>query len=143
ALRGAQHIDTDIRGDPVEPGAQRRAPLEILTATPGAYQRLLRGVLGLQAGTEHPVAVGDEFLPVPLGLLGQIDHRCAHWRNSSRCICHRACGVGVAFARAAGAGIAAGDWNRYCAAESPRSARPCVMNCCQIAAGWDAPKTSL
>src|SRR5206468_922849 len=69
ALAGIQHVEADVRGDPVEPGAEGRAALEAVQAPPGAQQRLLHGVLGLKRGAEHPVAVGGELRAVLLELL--------------------------------------------------------------------------
>ena len=48
ALAGVQHVEADVCRDPVEPRAQRRAALEAVQAPPGAQQRLLHGVLGLE-----------------------------------------------------------------------------------------------
>ena len=56
-LAAFEHVQADVGGDPVEPGAQRRPALEAVEAAPGADQRLLHRVLGLERGPEHPIAV--------------------------------------------------------------------------------------
>jgi hypothetical protein len=53
-------------GDPVEPGAQRRAALELVVAAQRAQVGLLHQVLGVVHGAEHPVAVGQQLAPVRL-----------------------------------------------------------------------------
>ena len=66
---GPEHVQADVRGDPVEPGAQRRAALEAVDAAPGADQRLLYRVLGLERRAEHAVAVGGQLAAILLELL--------------------------------------------------------------------------
>ncbi len=61
AFLPAQHVETHVRRDAVEPGAQRRATLERLETTPRTQHRLLHGVLGLESRAEHAVGVGGEL----------------------------------------------------------------------------------
>ena len=56
-----EHVEAHVRGDPVEPRAQRGAALEAVKAPPGADHRLLHGVLGLKRRGEHPVAVPGQL----------------------------------------------------------------------------------
>jgi hypothetical protein len=65
-------IEAHVRGDPIEPRAQRRTPLEALEALPGAHQRLLHGVISIDGGTQHAIAVPRERHPVGLQL-GKIE----------------------------------------------------------------------
>ena len=58
ALALGEHVQAHVGGDAVQPRAQRRAALEPVAWLPGAQQRLLDGVLGLERRAEHPVAVG-------------------------------------------------------------------------------------
>ena len=50
-------IQRAIGGDPVQPGAERRAFLELLEAAPGGKQRLLEQVLGVLCRADDPVDV--------------------------------------------------------------------------------------
>ena len=68
ALPSAQHVEADVRGDAVEPGAEGRAAFETVDSAPGADERLLHGVLGLERGAEHPIGVGGQLDPVLLEL---------------------------------------------------------------------------
>ena len=61
ALAGAEHVEADVGRDAVEPGAEGGATLEAVERPPRAEHRLLDGVLGLEGGAEHPVAVGGEL----------------------------------------------------------------------------------
>jgi hypothetical protein len=56
-----QHRQTDVGGDPVEPGAERRARLEAVEPPPGAQQRLLQRVVHIFERAEHPVAMDVEL----------------------------------------------------------------------------------
>ncbi len=67
-LAAVQHVEADVRRDPVEPRAQRGAALEPVDAAPGPDQRVLNGVLGLERRAEHAVAVGGQLAPVLLEL---------------------------------------------------------------------------
>jgi hypothetical protein len=66
ALRTLQHVETHVRGDAVEPRAERRPALEVVDVAPSADHRLLHCVLGLETRTEHPVAVRGQLPPVRL-----------------------------------------------------------------------------
>ena len=60
-LAPREHVEADVRRDPVEPRAERRAALEPVEALPGAEERLLHRVLGLEDRAEHPVAVARQL----------------------------------------------------------------------------------
>ena len=47
-LPSAEHVETHIRRDPVEPGLDRRTSLEALEAAPRAEERLLYRILRLE-----------------------------------------------------------------------------------------------
>ena len=64
-LPPAQHVETDVRRDAVQPRAERGAAFEAVEASPGANERLLDGVLCLHR-PEHPVAVRGQLDPVLL-----------------------------------------------------------------------------
>ena len=68
ALLAAQHVETDVRHDAVQPRAQRGSPLEPVEALPRPQERFLDGVLRLETGSQHPVGVRGELGPVPLQL---------------------------------------------------------------------------
>ncbi len=74
-----QRVQARVGRDPVQPGAQRRAPRVGRARAPRAQERLLREVLGLLEGAEHPVAVQLQLAPVALderreaGLVGQLE----------------------------------------------------------------------
>ena len=71
-LGAAEHVEAHVRGDAVEPRPQGRAALEAVEGPPGPHHRLLHRVLGLEAGPEHPVAVGGQLPAVGLEVvLGQ------------------------------------------------------------------------
>ncbi len=70
ALASFDHVEADVRRDPVEPRAQRGPALEAVEATPRAHERLLDGVLGVERRAEHPVAVAGELSAVLLEALG-------------------------------------------------------------------------
>ena len=80
----AEHVEADVRRDPVEPGAERRATLEPVEALPGADERVLHGVLGVERRAEHPVAVAGQLRPVLLQLTegGRCSRRCSHHGRS-------------------------------------------------------------
>jgi hypothetical protein len=50
-------VQAAVRGDPVQPRAQRRAPLEVLEATPRRDERLLHEILRVLHRADDPVAV--------------------------------------------------------------------------------------
>ncbi len=68
ALAAVEHVVTDVRRDAVEPRAQRRTALEAVVRAPGADERLLHGILGVDRA-EHPVAVAGELDAMLLELL--------------------------------------------------------------------------
>jgi hypothetical protein len=68
ALASLEHVEADVRRDPVEPRAKRRAALEVVEVLPGAQERLLDRVLGLEGRPEHPVAVRGQLATVLLEL---------------------------------------------------------------------------
>ena len=87
AVAAAEHVQADVRRDAVEPGAKLGPTLEAVVASPGADERLLYRVLGLERRAEHPVAVGGELDPVlleavlqfgsgRLGRRGRLRHGC-------------------------------------------------------------------
>ena len=82
-LRAREHVVADVRGDAVQPRAQRRALLERVGGAPGADHGLLDRVLGLRAGAEHPVAVAGELpavgLEVELEVVGRLGQHGRRW----------------------------------------------------------------
>ena len=68
-LGRAARVEAPVGGDAVEPGAERRAPLEPVEAPPGGQQRVLQRVLGVLERAEHPVAVHLQLAAVRLGQL--------------------------------------------------------------------------
>ena len=68
ALAAVEHVEADVRRDPVQPRAQGRAALEAVERAPGADQRLLHRVLGLERRAEHAVAVGGQLAAMLLEL---------------------------------------------------------------------------
>jgi hypothetical protein len=68
ALAPLEQVEADVGRDPVEPRAKRRAALESVEVLPGAQERLLDGVLGLEGRPEHPVAVRGQLATVLLEL---------------------------------------------------------------------------
>ncbi len=63
-----EHVEADVGRNAVQPGTHRRAPLEAVAASPGAYEGLLHRVLGIEWRPEHPVAMSRQLCPVPLHL---------------------------------------------------------------------------
>ena len=66
-----ERVEARVRGDPVQPGAERGAALERLAPAPGAQERLLHQVLGLFERAEHPVAVDPQLVAMRLGGRGE------------------------------------------------------------------------
>ena len=66
-----QGIQRAVGGDPVQPGADRRAALELLEAAPGGQQRLLQQVLGVLRRADDPVDVQLQLTPVGVGQLAE------------------------------------------------------------------------
>lgn len=73
-----------LGGDPVEPGAHARAPLEPAGRPPGPQHGLLDGVLGLRRGAEHPVAVAGQLTAMVLEILHRDPHPRGHGRSVPR-----------------------------------------------------------
>ena len=63
-LATSQHVQTDVRGDAMDPGLDGRPALEAVEAAPRAQERLLHGILGLEWRGQHPVAVRQEVRAV-------------------------------------------------------------------------------
>src|SRR5215469_6038812 len=61
-----QRVQRAIRGDPVQPGTNRRASLELRKPAPGGEQRLLEQVLGVLSRANDPVDVQLQLTPVGL-----------------------------------------------------------------------------
>jgi RNA polymerase sigma factor (sigma-70 family) len=61
-----------IGGDAVEPGTQRRPALEGAVGPPGPQIGLLHQIFGLVGRAEHPVAVRQQLMPEPLGVLDEL-----------------------------------------------------------------------
>ena len=66
-----QGIQRAVGGDPVQPGTDRRASLELLEAAPRGEQRLLEQVLGVLRRADDPVDVQLELAPVGVGQLAE------------------------------------------------------------------------
>src|SRR4051794_28177194 len=58
-----QHCQTDVRGDPIEPGTEWGAWLEAIELAPGAQQCLLERIIRVCERAEHPIAM-DMQLPL-------------------------------------------------------------------------------
>ena len=56
-----EHVGADVRRDPVEPGAKRRAPPRSRRRRAGANERLLHRVLRLRTATQASVRVAREL----------------------------------------------------------------------------------
>jgi hypothetical protein len=57
-------VQADVRRDPVEPGTERAATLELGQAAPRPQEGFLQGVLGVLQGAEHAIAVRVELCVV-------------------------------------------------------------------------------
>ena len=66
-----EHVEADVRRDPVEPRPERRPALEAVDPPPGPHERVLDGVLGIERRAEHPVAVPGQLRAVLLELAGE------------------------------------------------------------------------
>ena len=71
ALLSPQHVQADVGGDAVQPGPEGGPALEGVERPPGPDHGLLDGVLGLEAGTQHSVAVAGQLAAVGLQLLAR------------------------------------------------------------------------
>ena len=60
----SQGVDAKVGRDPVQPGPQRGAPLELTTCPPSSQEPVLSVFLGVAVGAEHPVAVHAELAAV-------------------------------------------------------------------------------
>src|SRR5438094_124204 len=65
ALPSVEHVEADVRRNPVEPGPERRPSLEAIEAPPRPDQRLLHRILRVER-SQHPVAERCELHPVLL-----------------------------------------------------------------------------
>jgi hypothetical protein len=70
----ARRIEADVGGDPVEPGAKRGSTIEAVQAAPGADQRFLQSVVGVDARAEHAITMPGEGSAVHLKVLSR-QHR--------------------------------------------------------------------
>ena len=64
-------VERAIGGDPVQPGTDRRASLELHKPAPSGEQRLLEQVLGVLRRPDDPVDVHLELTPVGVGQLAE------------------------------------------------------------------------
>ena len=69
ALDVAVHVDAHVGGNAVEPGPDAGSALEPADAAPRPQEGVLHGVLGLEARTEHAVAVAGQLPAVLLQLI--------------------------------------------------------------------------
>jgi hypothetical protein len=67
----AERVQAAVGRDAVEPCAQRGPPLKLTEPAPGREQRLLKHVLGILHGAEHPVAVQLQLTPEGIGELAE------------------------------------------------------------------------
>jgi hypothetical protein len=63
--------EAGVGRDPIEPGAERRTPVESAAASPRAKKRLLDRVLCILERAEHPVGVHPELAAIAFGELGE------------------------------------------------------------------------
>src|SRR5207302_10423519 len=68
-LLPAEHVEADVRRNPIQPGAQRRSAFEPIEPAPRTDERLLDRVLRLERGREHAVAVAVQLGTMELELL--------------------------------------------------------------------------
>src|SRR5262249_60241213 len=68
ALLAVEHVEADVRCDPIEPRLQSRPTLEAVEPAPGTHHCLLDRVLGVEGRAEHPVAVPGQLSAVALEL---------------------------------------------------------------------------
>jgi hypothetical protein len=71
--------------DAVQPGPQRRAPVEPRVAAPGAHEGLLDEVFRVLVRAKHAVAVREQLTPVHVGQLGELGEL-----GERRCLGHSA-----------------------------------------------------
>ena len=90
ALARSEHREADVGGDAVQPGAKRRAALELVVGAPRTDERLLDGVLRLEGGSEHPIAVAGELGPEGLELRHHLGRRRRHRSALGGRVCHSA-----------------------------------------------------
>ena len=63
-----KHVEADVGSNPVEPRAQRGAPVESLEAAPCTDHGLLHGVVRIDGRAHHPIAVAGQGRAVLLEL---------------------------------------------------------------------------
>jgi hypothetical protein len=72
SVGAGQGRQAHVGGDAVQPGPQRRAPVEPRVAAPGTHEGLLDEVLRVLVGAKHPVTVREQLTPVRVGQLGEL-----------------------------------------------------------------------
>src|SRR5665809_174376 len=63
-LRPAEHVQTDVCGDSIEPRTHSRPAIEPIKPPPCPYNRLLHSVLRLERRPEYPVAITGQLFSV-------------------------------------------------------------------------------
>ena len=71
ATPAAQDVQAPVCRDPVEPGANRCSPFELLESAPGGKQGLLHTVFGVLDRADDPVAVELQLAPEGVGELAE------------------------------------------------------------------------
>lgn len=64
-------VQASVCGDPIKPGADRRATLKSFETHPGSEQRVLQYVFGVLQRRQHAVAVHLQFSPVRVDEFGE------------------------------------------------------------------------
>src|SRR5439155_7331461 len=67
-----ERVEAHVGPNAVEPGPQRRAPVESVEASPGPHHRLLDGVIRIEGRAQHAVAVPRQCGAMPLEV-GDVD----------------------------------------------------------------------
>lgn len=70
-------IQAGVRGDAVQPRAQRCAFFQAVAIPPGAEHGLLHRVFGVRQGTEHAVAMEQQLASMTLCGVGEFSHNVA------------------------------------------------------------------
>ena len=74
-LPAVEHVEANVRRDPVQPRPQRCAALEALERAPGTQERVLHRILGLERRAEHPVAIGVQLATMTLEIAEGVVYR--------------------------------------------------------------------